>query len=409
MTPFVALLISLALVAQGADPQEPDAAGSRPVTVELLDGTSVQGEGLTKLSAESVEVSTSSEPQTFAVRDLQAIRWAPNSEREPSEGESSIEVQLQDGARFRAQEVNIRQRKVQVKSSFGELSLPLTGLRSVRLAAEDEKLSAAWADLQSREIRNDLLVVRKGDALDFVGGVVGELNDKECKFLVKDREFSRPRAGIFGLVFVAQRDGKTAPVGELQTTSGDRIVTDRLALADGQLSVRIGGQAASIPLSDLAAIDFTLGKVKFLADLPMEQTQFAESVLLTPSVFEVRKNHTSSGQSLRIGDREFTRGLWLHSGVAATFRLGREYRKFTAVMGLDNNSPELPRAAPEVSVTISGDGKPLFEGQVLWSDEPKPLDLDVTGVRELEVRVTPGHTAPGTLEHLDLGDARVIK
>jgi hypothetical protein len=191
--------------------------------------------------------------------------------------------------------------------------------------------------------------------------------------------------------------------------SGDRLRVSGISVAGDKLTLKLGAAGIAVPLSEVVSLDFTLGKIKALADLPMTQSQFANSPLLTSASFEVRKNRNSLGKTLRIGNREFARGLWMHSGASATFRLGREYRRMTATLGIDSNSTELPRIAPKVKVVFSGDGKTIESREIAWDDEPKAIELDVSGVRELEVRVESPRGTPGILEHLVLGEARVIK
>lgn len=62
----------------------------------------------------------------------------------------------------------------------------------------------------------------------------------------------------------------------------------------------------------------------------------------------------------------------------------------------------------DVHVVISGDGKTLLEADVQGRHAPKPLDLDVTGVRDLEILVDFGGDLD-IADHLDLAEARVIK
>ena len=61
-----------------------------------------------------------------------------------------------------------------------------------------------------------------------------------------------------------------------------------------------------------------------------------------------------------------------------------------------------------VHVVISGDGKTLLESDVRGSDQPQNLDLDVAGVRDLEILVDFGGDLD-IADHLDLADAKVIK
>ena len=70
----------------------------------------------------------------------------------------------------------------------------------------------------------------------------------------------------------------------------------------------------------------------------------------------------------------------------------------------------MPGWTPASHVTILADGAVLFDADVNWQDDPRTLDLDVTGIRDLEIRVTPARPQTiGACEHLALADARVIK
>ena len=61
-----------------------------------------------------------------------------------------------------------------------------------------------------------------------------------------------------------------------------------------------------------------------------------------------------------------------------------------------------------VHVIIRADGKVIFEGDCSLGDEPRPLDLDVSQVRDLEIFVDFGKDLDFG-DHLDLADARVIR
>lgn len=408
MGTLLSLLVSLALAQPATETPPAAPTPARPLVVEFLDGQATPADGLLKIAADAIEVSTPNGPQSIPVAGVQSLKWNDAAEASPSD--LPVEVQFTDGSVLHASSLRLKQRMAEIEGPLGAVIVPSTALRTVRLAPGADALAGSWADLAARDSRNDLLVVRKGDALDFVGGVIGEVTNEAVKLLVRDREVSVPRARVFGLVFVKPAEAPAPAMCEVQTLAGDRLRTKEPQLDGKSLSLQLLGQSTlQVPLDQVAGIDFTLGRVKSLADLPMEAAQFAKSVILTPTVFEVRKNHTSLGQPLRIGDRDYSRGLWMHSGVAATFRLGREYRQLTGVLGIDANSPELPRIGPKVKVVISGDGKVLFESEVVWNDEPRKLDVSVEGVRDLEIRVEPPQETPSMLEHLDIGDARVIK
>ena len=62
-----------------------------------------------------------------------------------------------------------------------------------------------------------------------------------------------------------------------------------------------------------------------------------------------------------------------------------------------------------VQLVISGDGKILFDGEIKGREPPRPLDLDVVGVRDLEILVDFGSDVSDIGDHLDLVDAKLIR
>ena len=401
------ILVLMAAVCVGVLPTSLSAQSQPTFQVDRLNGGSLPEATLKSLSREAVEVESSGATTSIPLNELEQLRR--------TEGAPELDVPflpvivLQNGSTLGGSGVKVAKRNVELTTRLGVLSFPVAEVRSLRLAAADDKLEAAWTEMASRDTAKDLLVTRKGDALDFVSGVVGDVDEKFVRLLSGTRELPAPRERVFGIVYVAQPVSEP-PLCEVTLASGDRIRVTEASLAGDKLVVKIGSTAkASLPLAEVTALDFTLGKIKALAELPMTQTQFGKSPLLTSTSFEVRKNRNPLGKTLRIGSQEFPRGLWMHSGTSATFRLGREFRRLTFTIGLDSNSTELPRIAPRVKVIISGDGKMIESREVAWDDAPTPLELDVSGVRELEIRVESPREIPGVLEHLVLGEARVIK
>ena len=132
-----------------------------------------------------------------------------------------------------------------------------------------------------------------------------------------------------------------------------------------------------------------------------------------PSVFKSERCFKMSGSSqgwdggpLRLGNKIYSRGLCIHSKTLLKYRLGGEYRRFQAVTGIDHLVAS--NGYGDCRLVISGDGKKLLEADVKAKDSPRPLDLDVANVVNLEVLVDFG----GNLDisdHLDLADAKLVK
>ena len=86
---------------------------------------------------------------------------------------------------------------------------------------------------------------------------------------------------------------------------------------------------------------------------------------------------------IRIDRQTYRRGLVIHSRTRLTYRLNGEFQRFVAVAGIE----QLVRPRGDLDLVITGDVKVLFRRNVNGTDAPIPLDLSVTGVRELTIFV----------------------
>jgi hypothetical protein len=87
-----------------------------------------------------------------------------------------------------------------------------------------------------------------------------------------------------------------------------------------------------------------------------------------------------------------------------TFDLGGEYREFQAVAGLPESVLDGQLA---VQLIVEGDGRVLFQQTLRRKDPPKPLSLDIQGIRQLRLIVEGDFAVNGN--RLILGNARVVK
>jgi hypothetical protein len=112
------------------------------------------------------------------------------------------------------------------------------------------------------------------------------------------------------------------------------------------------------------------------------------------------------GNPLRVGGEEFERGLGTHAESRIAYRLLGMFSRFEALVGLDDEA----EAPPENTVVFQvwGDDVLLWESEPLQSQQaPVPVELDVSGVELLELRVlAPGEGIDYT--HADWLEARVL-
>src|SRR5262249_19699466 len=155
------------------------------------------------------------------------------------------------------------------------------------------------------------------------------------------------------------------------------------------------------PKALLLRADFSGDKVAFLSDL--QPVQVVEKSSLD-NVEHYRRDRNLDDGPLRLGGVSYAKGLALHSRTDLIYDLEGKYKEFRTVLGVDDNVGGDGNAV----VRIEGDGRELFRGVVSRKDKPRPLVLEIKGVKQLRIAVG----SEGLLElgdHVDLADAKVSK
>jgi len=391
--------------------------GPVPVEATLLDGSRVQGT-LSALTPATVEIQTESDARKIAPTDVLQLEFGAKSD--VSLPPDHAEIRLADGARLFGTGIAIAAGETSLQSpALGQVKMPTTAIRDIRYG-DLTGVGTAWEELRATESQNDRIIIRKGDALDFVAGVVGGISEGQITVVIAGQEAKVPTTRVFAVLYAARKQRTPAPLCEVLFRDGERVPASKLTLEKETFAiVTAGGLTASVPAAQVSSADYGLGKIRSLADVPRQASYDKVNPLWTDEdqarLQPLRIDHVPWGRTqptpLRTGGRSYTKGIWLHSGTTVRFQLDRQYRKLQATAGIDENPAGRERVQPRVRLAISGDGKPLFEKVIAWNDAAVPLDLDLTGVRTLELQVTSADKSPfyGACEHLDLVDAKLIK
>jgi hypothetical protein len=387
-----------ALAAALAAAAEP---ASAPPQFELttLSGRRQSG-ALTELSPDSATLTVAGKPSKVPLAEVLDIRAtkvsAASDARRP-------ELTLTDGSHLFFTGLRVNDRAAQVETAnFGPFTVPVNAVASIRLTASDPQIADAWRDLAGRELTKDMLVIRKGNVLDHLDGTVGTIDDAGIHFVIDGEDVALKREKIFGVVYARRNADSGKPVCEATSAGGDFVKLQNAEWSAGQLKAGLlGGARITIPGEQIVSLDFSLGKVRYLSQLEPREVKYTP---FFDQVWTYYRDRPRDGGMLRLGNKEFARGLWIHSRTLLKYRLNGEYRRFQAVMGIDQAVAPLGN----VHVVISGDDKILHQSDVRGSDPPVNLDLDIAGVRELQILVDFGGDLD-IADHLDLADAKVIK
>lgn len=128
---------------------------------------------------------------------------------------------------------------------------------------------------------------------------------------------------------------------------------------------------------------------------------------------EVLANHdpvqlnSRNGRPMRLGDREYTRGLYCHAHSRIVVRLPAPGKSFRAVVGVDSNE-QTSGGRGSVIFRIEAKAGELFHSELMRENTPAlPVDVSLDGATELLLEVTDGGDGIAC-DQADWADARVI-
>ncbi len=174
--------------------------------------------------------------------------------------------------------------------------------------------------------------------------------------------------------------------------------------------ITVCGVELSLQSAQLSKIDFSSGNTIWLDELQPESLDWRPFVASKlphdrlASLFDPRRSAGLGGKPLELGDQLFQRGLAIRSRTEMTYRLTGDYRRFHAIVGIDDRV----REGGNVLLTITADDRELFSQTVTGRDEPISLELDISGARRLKILVDFGAELD-IADHLNLCDARITK
>src|SRR5262249_43111537 len=161
------------------------------------------------------------------------------------------------------------------------------------------------------------------------------------------------------------------------------------------------GARLRVSLREVAALDLYQGRAVYLSDL--KPSKYAYRPYL-----DATWPHTLDGNvaehDLRLGGSTYDKGVGLHSHSRLSYRLSGAYRRFEALVGLD----ERDGRAGRVRIRVLADGEALVDRERTLRDGPLPISISVEGVRELTLEVDFGRDAD-VQDVVDWVDARLVK
>ncbi|MEX0936390.1 MAG: NPCBM/NEW2 domain-containing protein [Pirellulales bacterium] len=393
-----------------------------PVEAQSLDGQVTQG-NLVAVDQQAVTLETPEGEKQFTPNELLSVRMHPGAtpaEATPPEEQPAapaqpalIRVELIDGSHLPAEAFTTQGDTASIKLAGGQtVELATSAIAAVRMQPHDEKLAALWEQFEQLDVAGDMVVIRTRGAADYLEGVLQGTDDKNVVLKFDGDDFPIARERVVGLIYYRRDSQQPKPICTVRGQNELRLVAREVRLQDESLHVvTTAGAELSLPLTEVAELDFSRGKIEYLSNMTPGEVQWtpyfglpAESLAALQSFGEPRRDQALEGGPLLLDGRSYARGLALRSRTRLTYRLPEGFRELTATAGIDDRLDD----RGHVRLVIEGDGRTLFDQPIAGSDDPVPLRLDIAGVRDLMIFVDYGENLD-IADHLDLCEARISK
>jgi hypothetical protein len=292
-----------------------------------------------------------------------------------------------------------------------KVALPLSALSVIWLTAPDGADDPALLRRQLRTGKRsgDTVLLRNGDLLE---GTFTGLDEKAVVLEVNRKPVSTARSKVAAVALstdLATPLRPHGPYGRLVLADGTRLSLAKAACTDGATlaGTTLFDTAVRIPLGQVAALYVYQGRAVYLSDLKprrFEETPYLD--LHWPLVHD----GSVDGRDLRLGGGTYDKGLGMHSAARVTYDLGGAYRRFDALVGIDDQAgDEQTGRQGSARIRLLADGQPLgADREVSARAGPVPIRADMTGVRELTLVVDFGDRG-SVQDRVDWVDARLIK
>jgi hypothetical protein len=258
----------------------------------------------------------------------------------------------------------------------------------------------------------DIILTQAGDRAE---GTVLSISSSGVVYKSKrlDTEVTVPLEKSAGVWMIETDAPPKEPAGlhaTVLTSDGSSIRGEIQSLKDGALTLKdLYGTVHKIPANLLSGIYMKNGRVVYLSDMKPAIVEEDANYIRGPKKlssdldFPYQRDRSARGGKLIVGGVEHRKGVGVRARSLLGYSLEGGFKRFQATLGLDAASMGLGAVKVEIEV----DGKKVKEVGLKGTDAPLPIDLDVSGAKELRLFVT--WAGYGQSDFVDWGSARLIR
>jgi hypothetical protein len=363
------------------------------ISVARVDGEVVAGE-LQLLTRRAVTLKVADDrTREVAMTDVVRVEFAKSS-RGRAEPTGSLLV-FANADRLACRPTRTDEEKMMVawnaSPSGPTVSVPLETLKGVvwSLPSGRSPRDQLLRIVADSSVDHDLVIRKNGDRLS--GEWLGFAGDA-VSLKSSVGEVSVPKDELQAVVF----NSKLVSFPKTETLRALLSLTDgsRITVRDWRLDSEAGlvfdaafGARLSVPLPQVVALQVLGGRAVYLSDMQPAAYQFTPYLSET---WDLSRDRNVIGSPLRLRGAEYAKGLGMHSRSEVTYDLNGEYRRFHAIVGIDDDAG----GKGSVAYAVAIDGRQVFVNpQVTGESAALAIEHDLANARRLTLSVDFGQSA----------------
>lgn len=298
-----------------------------------------------------------------------------------------VEILLGNGGKVFASEFTTdgQDASLIAKSVVGKF--PLESMTAV-IWRNERKVQTA---LKNRSEEFDQVIVQSGEDQVIVSGLLERVTEEKVELNYKGKSRKISRSIVLAIITAdLQPQPPTKTVGTFEMVDGSTVIGGIASFQDGVISVMLDNRnSIKLDAGLLGRVVIKSDRIAFVSEItPLEVDQRAYFGIERPW----QRNKSIEGNPLTLHSTTsekplvFTRGMGTQSYSRLVYEVPANFDRFTATVGIDAET----NGKGDCDVIVQADGIQVWQGRVKADDDPKNIDVDIDGARQVSLIVQPG-------------------
>ena len=383
-------------------------AQQSPMTISLLDGTTIES-SISSITQSGTVAGPAIDPPLNLNNVIAIESTGAGADAIPTkDANQRTRVVLVGGGVLFCDGITIDDGVLQTTNDAGIDTIPLDIIEAILFRDSD----LAARTMEDRSTQKDTIVVQTPDGLKMVAGIFEGIADGKVllNFNGATRKINLIKISAIILADLAP----TQPRGLRSTVAFNRqsqINGVIQTLSDGQLAISLTAEVSiSVSFERVRRIDIQTDNLAYLSILKPVAVEQQTIFSLQRSW---QRDASIEGNPIQLnyyGDsgsrvtRPFAKGLGMQSYSSLQFANDKEFTRFKATVGIDAET----NGRGDCVMKVVSDGISLWSSRVTATQDPIAVDVDITGMQNIELIVEPGEQFD-LADHADWANARFVK